>query len=72
MMIDNELDFNESQIGQREEEIRGIEHGISEINEIFRDLGTMVYEQNSLLGNVNWSIISCSSTRTHRAKVIRC
>jgi syntaxin 7 len=50
MIIDNEVDFNESLIGQREEEIREIESGITELNEIFRDIGSMVYEQSSLLG----------------------
>ncbi|KAK3824589.1 MAG: t-SNARE [Benniella sp.] len=52
MIIDNEVDFNESLIGQREEEIREIESGITELNEIFRDIGSMVYEQNSLLDSI--------------------
>lgn len=50
MVVDNELEYNESMIVQREEEIREIEHGITELNEIFRDLGTMVNEQGSMLG----------------------
>lgn len=49
-VVDNELEYNESMIVQREEEIREIESGITELNEIFRDLGTMVYEQGSMLG----------------------
>jgi t-SNARE complex subunit (syntaxin) len=53
LMVDNELDFNEAMIGQREQEIQEIEHGITEINEIFKDLGNMVYEQSSLLGKEN-------------------
>lgn len=50
MVVDNELEYNESMIVQREEEIREIEYGITELNEIFRDLGTMVNEQGSMLG----------------------
>lgn len=50
MVVDNELEYNESMIVQREEEIREIEHGITELNEIFRDLGTMVNEQGSMFG----------------------
>jgi syntaxin 7 len=50
LVVDNELEYNESMIVQREEEIREIESGITELNEIFRDLGTMVHEQGSMLG----------------------
>ena len=50
MVVDNELEYNESMIVQREEEIREIEYGITELNEIFRDLGTMVNEQGTMLG----------------------
>jgi syntaxin 7 len=52
LVVDNELEYNESMIVQREEEIREIESGITELNEIFRDLGTMVYEQGSMLGKL--------------------
>jgi syntaxin 7 len=50
LVVDNELEYNESMITQREDEIREIEQGINELNEIFRDLGTMVHEQGSMLG----------------------
>lgn len=50
LVVDNELEYNESMITQREDEILEIEQGISELNEIFRDLGTMVHEQGSMLG----------------------
>lgn len=50
LVVDNELEYNESMITQREDEIREIEQGITELNEIFRDLGTMVHEQGSMLG----------------------
>ena len=45
-----ELAFQESLIQEREAEIREIETGIHELHEIFRDLGTLVQEQGSMLG----------------------
>lgn len=45
----DEVEFQESLIVQREEEIRDIERGITELNDIFRDLGTMVSAQGESL-----------------------
>jgi t-SNARE complex subunit (syntaxin) len=45
-----DLAFQESLIQERETEIREIETGIHELNEIFRDLGTLVIEQGDMLG----------------------
>lgn len=45
-----DLAYQESLIQERETEIREIETGIHELNEIFRDLGTLVVEQGSMLG----------------------
>jgi t-SNARE complex subunit (syntaxin) len=45
--LDNEIEYNEALITEREGEIQEIEHGITELNEIFRDLGTLVNEQES-------------------------
>jgi len=52
-VLDNEIEYNESLIAEREGEIREIEQGINELNEIFRDLGTLVTEQQSMLGRNN-------------------
>lgn len=50
-LLDNsDIAFNEQLIEEREQEIQGIEQGIVELNEIFRDLGTIVTEQGSLIG----------------------
>ncbi|RPA91279.1 t-SNARE [Choiromyces venosus 120613-1] len=48
----SEVDFQESLIIEREEEIRGIEQGITELNEIFRDLGTMVNQQGEMIDDI--------------------
>lgn len=45
--LDNEIEYNETLISEREGEIQGIEQGITELNEIFRDLGMLVNEQES-------------------------
>jgi hypothetical protein len=49
-ILDNEIQFNDMLIAEREDEIQEIEQGIAELNEIFRDLGTIVTEQQSLMG----------------------
>lgn len=51
-MTAQELDFQETLIAEREAEIRDIESGIHELNDIFRDLGTIVSEQGGLIGEV--------------------
>lgn len=53
---DSEVEFQEQLIEEREGEIREIESGIHELNEIFRDLGTIVHEQQSMLGGSNWLV----------------
>lgn len=50
LVPDSELEYQEQVIQEREGEIRDIESGILELNEIFRDLGTIVTEQQSMLG----------------------
>ncbi len=46
----HELAYQESLIQEREAEIREIETGIHEITEIFRDLGTLVDQQGTMIG----------------------
>ncbi|KAF9918246.1 hypothetical protein BX616_009773 [Lobosporangium transversale] len=66
LVVDNELEYNESMITQREEEIREIEQGITELNEIFRDLGSMVHEQGNMLDSIESNVTSVSMV-THAA-----
>ncbi|KAG0309327.1 hypothetical protein BGZ98_003442 [Dissophora globulifera] len=66
LVVDNELEYNESMITQREDEIRDIEHGISELNDIFRDLGSMVHEQGNMLDSIESNVTSITMT-THTA-----
>lgn len=46
-VLDSEIEYNELLISEREGEIQNIEQGINELNEIFRDMGMLVNEQES-------------------------
>jgi t-SNARE complex subunit (syntaxin) len=45
----DEVDFQESMIIERESEIRNIEQSVGELNELFRDVAHMVHEQGAQL-----------------------
>jgi len=62
----SDLAFQESLIQERETEIREIETGIHELNEIFRDLGTLVVEQGGMLENIE-SNVTAVARDTHGA-----
>ncbi|TPX64352.1 hypothetical protein SpCBS45565_g05956 [Spizellomyces sp. 'palustris'] len=57
-LLDNEIEFNEALIAEREEDLKGIEQSIAEVNEIFRDLGTLVHEQQYMLDNIESNVQS--------------
>ena len=48
--IDHQVQLNEAIIQEREQELVVLEQSIVQVNEIFRDLGTLVNEQQFLLG----------------------
>ena len=56
--LENEINYNENLIAEREEGMKDIETAILEVNEIFRDLGTLVNDQQSLLDNIEANIES--------------
>ncbi|KAH0543865.1 hypothetical protein FGG08_001904 [Glutinoglossum americanum] len=49
----DDVDFQESLIIEREQEIRVIEQSVGELNELFRDLGTIVTEQGEQLDMIS-------------------
>ncbi|KAG8881976.1 hypothetical protein FRB97_008844 [Tulasnella sp. 331] len=53
-----DLAYQQSLIQEREDEIREIETGIHELNEIFRDLGTLVVEQGSMIDMIDVNVTS--------------
>ncbi|ORZ21339.1 t-SNARE [Absidia repens] len=56
--LDHEIEYNEVLISEREGEIQGIEQGITELNEIFRDLGMLVNEQDSGIQSIYGNVIN--------------
>lgn len=48
----DEVDFQDSLIVEREAEIRNIEQGVSELNELFRDVAHIVSEQGEQLDTI--------------------
>jgi hypothetical protein len=52
----DEVDFQESLIIERESEIRNIEQGIGELNELFRDVAHMVRDQGEQLDTIEGNI----------------
>ncbi|KAJ1675980.1 hypothetical protein EV182_000193 [Spiromyces aspiralis] len=67
-VLDNEINFNEALIRERESEIQEIEQGIIELNTVFRDLGTIVTEQQSLFDNIETNI---NNVKTHTSNASR-
>lgn len=49
MASQDEVDFQEQMIIERESEIRNIEQSVGELNELFRDVAHMVHEQGAQL-----------------------
>jgi len=48
----DEVDFQDSLIVEREAEIRNIEQGVTELNELFRDVAHIVGEQGEVLDTI--------------------
>lgn len=49
MANQDDVDFQEQLIIERESEIRNIEQSVGELNELFRDVAHMVHEQGGML-----------------------
>ncbi|XP_068715325.1 syntaxin-7-like isoform X1 [Montipora foliosa] len=54
--MDMQIDIDESLIREREDRLRQIEGDILDINEIFRDLATMVYEQGDVVDSIEANV----------------
>ena len=52
----SEVDFQENLIIEREAEIRNIEQGVSELNELFRDVATIVREQGDMIDTIDVNV----------------
>lgn len=64
----DEVDFQESLIIERESEIRNIEQSVGELNELFRDVAHMVHEQGGQLDLISENV-ERTNVDTGRANV---
>jgi len=58
LQIENEREFNDALIHDREMGIKQIESAVSEVNEIFTDLANLVHEQGFMIDNIESNIES--------------
>jgi len=68
MQIDNEREFQDAMIVDREEGIKQIEATITEVGGIFQDLAQIVHEQGFMIDNIE-SNVESTSTNTAEAVV---
>ncbi|KAI8987129.1 t-SNARE [Pilobolus umbonatus] len=68
--LDNEIEYNETLISEREGEIQGIEQGITELNEIFRDLGMLVNEQESGIQSIYGNVLNIAQNTGQAAEEV--
>jgi type I site-specific restriction endonuclease len=71
-----QIEENEAaQLEEREREMRQLETDILDINDIFRDLGTMVHDQGDLVDNIETQVetaaVRVESGNTQLAKAVR-
>lgn len=64
----DEVDFQESLIVERESEIRNIEQSVGELNELFRDVAHIVHEQGAMLDHIDVNVTNVN-TDTRQADV---
>ena len=62
----DEVDFQESLIIERESEIRNIEQSVGELNELFRDVAHIVHEQGGQLDTIEVNVQN-TATDTRQA-----
>ncbi|CAK4033071.1 t-SNARE [Lecanosticta acicola] len=53
----SDVDFQENLIIERESEIQNIEQSVSELNELFRDVATMVHDQGQQLDTIDANVM---------------
>ncbi|EEB08683.1 SNARE Pep12 [Schizosaccharomyces japonicus yFS275] len=60
-LTNDQIQFQQRLINERQDEIEDLAQGITELNEIFRDLSTIVTEQGDLITNIEYNIGNVSS-----------
>jgi len=69
--LENESTFNEALINDREQGIKDIEKAVLEVNEIFRDLSTLVVEQGSMINSIEANVEASAAETTKATSEIR-
>ncbi len=65
MASQDEVDFQESLIIERESEIRNIEQSVGELNELFRDVAHIVHEQGGQLDTIDGNVQNVAQDTRH-------
>jgi len=58
--LDDELDFQDNIIKERDTQIKTIQGQMVQVNEIFRDLAKLVEDQGEMIDNIQTNIVSAS------------
>lgn len=61
----DEVDFQDSLIVERESEIRNIEQSVGELNELFRDVAHIVHEQGGQLDTISGNVQNVATDTQH-------
>ena len=61
----DEVDFQDSLIVERESEIRNIEQSVGELNELFRDVAHIVHEQGAQLDTISGNVQNVATDTQH-------
>jgi len=69
--LENESTFNEALINDREQGIKDIEKAVLEVNEIFRDLSTLVVEQGSMINSIEANVEASAAETTKATSEIK-
>lgn len=67
----DEVDFQESLIIERESEIRNIEQSVGELNELFRDVAHIVHEQGGQLDTISGNVQNVATDTQHADRELR-
>jgi len=71
LQTDNDLNFSEALIVEREQGIRDIERSVNDVNEIFRDLATLIGQQGSALDDIESGLVNTAQRSDAAAKELK-
>jgi len=71
-MVQNFLDPNNDVLKQRDQEINNLVSSIKDLNEVFKDLSSLVYEQGTILDRIDFNIeMSLENTKKANKHLIQ-